>query len=82
MLEYPVIFNVKTQPTTVDSTTGTKDMQTIKIALRVLYRPDENELQHIYRNLGKNYDERVLPSVVNEVLKSVVAQYNAQALLS
>jgi len=35
MLEYPVIYNVKTQPTTVDSTTGTKDMQTIKIALRV-----------------------------------------------
>jgi len=66
----------------VDSTTGTKDMQTIKIALRVLYRPDETQLQHIYRNLGKNYDERVLPSVVNEVLKSVVAQYNAQALLS
>ena len=50
--------------------------------MRVLYRPDEANLQTIYRNLGKNYDERVLPSVVNEVLKSVVAQYNAQALLT
>ena len=39
-------------------------------------------MQTIYRTLGKNYDERVLPSVVNEVLKSVVAQYNAQALLN
>ena len=39
-------------------------------------------MQTIYRNLGKNYDERVLPTGVNEVLKSVVAQYNAQALLN
>lgn len=39
-------------------------------------------MQTIYRKLGKNYDERVMPSVVNEVLKSVVAQYDAQALLT
>merc|ERR1711971_1091864 len=32
--------------------------------------------------LGTDYDERVLPSVGNEVLKAVVAQYNAEELLS
>lgn len=58
------------------------DLQSVKIALRVLYRPDNNKLQTIYRNLGKDYDQRVLPSIVNEVLKSVVAHYNASELLS
>jgi len=48
----------------------------------VLYRPDQHHLQTIYRNLGKDYDQRVLPSIVNEVLKSVVAQYNAASLLA
>lgn len=48
----------------------------------MLYRPDNNKLQSIYRNLGKDYDQRVLPSIVNEVLKSVVAHYNASELLS
>lgn len=48
----------------------------------MLFRPDDNNLQHIYRTLGKNYDEVVLPSIVNEVLRSVVAQYNATTLLS
>ena len=53
------------------------DLQMVNISLRVLSRPDSQYLPIIYRELGTDYDERVLPSIVNEVLKSVVAQYNA-----
>lgn len=31
---------------------------------------------------GLDYDERVLPSIVNEVTKAVVAKYNASELLT
>lgn len=31
---------------------------------------------------GADYDERVLPSIVNEVTKAVVAKYNASELLT
>lgn len=54
----------------------------IDISLRVLYRPNADKLVTIYRKLGKDYDTRVLPSIVNEVTKSVVAQYNASSLLT
>ena len=33
------------------------------------------------QRLGLDYDERILPSIANEVLKSVVAQYDAEELL-
>ncbi len=50
----------------------------MNISLRVLSRPDEDFLMDIYKQLGLDFDDRVLPSVGNEVLKAVVAQYNAE----
>jgi len=47
-----------------------------------LFRPESEQLFRLYRFLGTDYDGRVLPSVVNEVLKSVVARYNAAQLLT
>jgi hypothetical protein len=34
------------------------------------------------QGLGMDWEERVLPSIGNEVVKSVVAQYNAEQLLT
>lgn len=47
-------------------------MQNVNITLRVLYRPLATELPKIYMSLGEDYDERVLPSITQEVLKAIV----------
>lgn len=54
----------------------------VTITLRVLSRPDVEHLSKIYQNLGQDYDERVLPSIGNEVLKSIVAQFDAAELIT
>jgi len=54
----------------------------VNITCRVLSRPRVDALPQIYRTLGQDFDERVLPSIVNEVLKSVVAQFNASQLIT
>lgn len=46
----------------------------VNITVRVLSRPSEDQLPKIYSTLGEDYDERVLPSIVNETLKSVVVR--------
>lgn len=76
-LQKPVIMDVRTRPKQLSSPTGTRDLQTVNISLRILYRPDADVLPRIYALYGLDYDARVLPSIVNEALKSVVAQFTA-----
>ena len=45
-------------------------------------RPDVQHLSTIYKTLGADYDERVLPSIGNEVLKATVAQFDAAELIT
>ncbi|KAI8808540.1 prohibitin-2 [Cladochytrium replicatum] len=80
--EYPILYDVRAKPRNIASLTGTKDLQMVNITVRVLSRPYVPALPQIYQNLGTDYDERVLPSIVNEILKSVVAQFNANQLLA
>ncbi|AES68436.2 putative prohibitin, Band 7 domain-containing protein [Medicago truncatula] len=81
-VQKPYVFDIRTRPHTFSSISGTKDLQMVNLTLRVLSRPDTERLPTIVQNLGLEYDEKVLPSIGNEVLKAVVAQFNADQLLT
>lgn len=78
----PYIYDVRTRPCNLQTLTGSKDLQMVTIGVRLLHKPNPNHLVWIYQHLGMNYDERVLPSLMNECAKAVVARYNANELLT
>ena len=71
-LETIQIYDVRAKPRNIPSLTGTKDLQMVNITVRVLSKPMVGALPIIYKTLGMD-NEIVLPSIVNETLKSVVA---------
>ncbi|KAF2659640.1 protein elicitor peat 2 [Lophiostoma macrostomum CBS 122681] len=81
-LQRSIIYDVRTRPRNISTTTGSKDLQMVTLTLRVLHRPEVKQLPKIYQNLGTDYDERVLPSIGNEVLKAIVAQFDAAELIT
>lgn len=81
-VQTPNVMDIRTRPRSISSITGTKDLQMVNMTLRILSKPGEERLSWIFKNLGPDWDERVLPSIGNEVVKAVVAQYNAEQLLT
>lgn len=48
-LQKAIIYDVRTKPRNISTTTGSKDMQMVSLTLRVLHRPEVQMLPKIYQ---------------------------------
>jgi prohibitin 1 len=48
-LQRSIIFDVRTRPRNISTTTGSKDLQMVTLTLRVLHRPEVKKLPKIYQ---------------------------------
>ena len=74
-------YDIKIQPYDHYCDTGTKDLQKVNLKLRLFYKPVEKMLPKIHLDLNRDYMNKVLPGIGNEVAKAVVARYDAESLL-
>merc|ERR1712241_292268 len=81
-VQRPIIYDIRARPKNVPSITGSKDLQNVNITLRILFSPVPDHLPNIYTTLGIDYEDRVLPSITNEALKAVVAEFDAGELIT
>lgn len=81
LVESIIKYDVRIQPVDITSSTSTKDQQKIDITLKVLFRPVSNEIPNIHLNLGSNFQDKFVKPIALEVIKTVLAQYDADQLL-
>ncbi|XP_028640169.1 prohibitin-like isoform X2 [Grammomys surdaster] len=81
-VQKPIIFDCRSRPQNVPVITGSQDLQNVNITLRILFRPVASQLPRIYTSICDDCDERELLSITTEILKSVVARFDAGELIT
>jgi prohibitin 1 len=55
-LQKSIIYDVRTKPRNISTTTGSKDLQMVSLTLRVLHRPEVQQLPKIYQVCSQKFE--------------------------
>jgi len=64
------------------TSSASKDLQTVTTEVTVNYHPDPEAINTLYKEVGLNYQNRIIAPAVEEVVKQVTANYNAEELIT
>lgn len=74
-------YDIKARPFDYKTFTGTKDLQKVEVKLKIFYRPIEKAIPDIHLTLNRDYMNKILPAIGNEVSKAILAKYTAEETL-
>jgi len=77
-----VNMEVRTLKFVKSTSSASKDLQTVSTEVTVNYSPDPNSVNTLYKEVGLTYESRVIQPAVEEVVKQVTANYNAEELIT
>ena len=77
-----VNIEVRTMKLAKSTSSASKDLQTVSTEVTVNYRPSPNSVHTLYKEIGLDYENRVIQPAVEEVVKQVTANYNAAELIT
>ena len=75
-------MNVKTQKSNIRTQVYTKDIQTANINYILNYNLQPENVHKMYREVGKDYQDKILMPTVEGILKDVCGKWNAQDLVA
>ena len=81
-IEKIVKIDCKTKKIEADSEGSTKDLQTVKISIAVNYNVNKKTANTVYREVGSEYESIVINPALLESIKSSIAQYTAEELVT
>ena len=64
------------------TSSASADLQTVSTEITVNYHPSPNSINKLYQEVGLDYENRIITPTVEEVVKQVTANYNAEELIT
>ena len=75
-------MEVRTLKYDTSTRSASKDLQTVQTTVTVNYHPDPEQVHVLYKEIGMNYENRVIQPAIDETVKQVSANYNAEELIT
>ena len=78
------VVNIEVRTLKYDEFTraASKDLQTVETTVTVNYHPDKEAVHTLYKEVGLSYENRVIQPAIEETVKQVTANYNAEELIT
>jgi len=77
-----VDIEVRTLKYDKDTRSASKDLQTVQTTITVNYHPSPEKVHLLYKEIGLDYENRVIQPAIEETVKQVTANYNAEELIT
>lgn len=77
-----VCMDNRTQKGTVEMKGFSKDIQEVSIKYSINYQINKQNAQNIYKSIGVDYYDRVMSPRIQETVKNVIANYDAEQLIN
>ena len=77
-----VNMEVRTLKFVKSTSSASKDLQTVSTEVTVNYRPSPNSIHTLYKEVGPDYESRIIQPAIEEIIKQVTANYNAEELIT
>ncbi len=77
-----VNMEVRTLKFVKSTSSASKDLQTVSTEITVNYHPSPDSVNFLYKEVGLDYENRIITPTVEEVVKQVTANYNAEELIT
>lgn len=82
MIQRAVKMDVKTQKYEIDASAASQDLQIVSSKIAVNYHLTPDFVPILYKEIGINYQERVIAPAVQEIVKASTAQFTAEQLIT
>ena len=77
-----VNMEVRTLKYVKSTSSASRDLQTVSTAVTVNYHPAPNSVHILFKEVGLDYENRIIQPAIEEVVKQVTANYNAEELIT
>lgn len=81
LVQYATKMDIRTQKLEVEAVSYSKDIQTATAKIALNYHILPEKADKLFRDVGKDYDNRIIQPAIQESVKATAAQFTAQELV-